>query len=314
MEPDLGELFCVPPAQFVATRDRLAAAARADGDKELARRIRGLRRPTLTAWAVNLLAHRDPERLARLLDIGAALRSAWERGGDLGDPERRRGELIPRLVRRAAELAADAGTPIRDAALREIEETLYAATIDPQAAEQVRTGRLSRPLAHTGFAPPGALPAPGGEPATRPAAEPAAKKTPSRPRGRTAGAEPQATAPPREDPRLRLRRLTVEADDAAERFAAAEREEADWRGERDRAHGDLAAVDAELARLRALLRDRQADREAAERRLRIARREHERAAKAVATARRRAAEAKRRLDAAIAETGERRRGTRGDRR
>lgn len=49
------ELYAVLPAEFTATRDDRARAARRAGDRELARRISTLRKPTLGAWAANLL-------------------------------------------------------------------------------------------------------------------------------------------------------------------------------------------------------------------------------------------------------------------
>jgi hypothetical protein len=294
VESDVGDLFSVPPGRFVATRDRLAAAARDEGDRRRAGEISRLRRPTVSAWAVNLLALQAPDELGPLLDIGAELRTAWAQGGGLGDAERRRSDLIARLVRRAVELAADAGNPVRDGANREIEETLNAATVDPEAAEQVRAGRLTRPLSHAGFAPPGILPVP----ATPISSAARAGGPPKRAPGRTAA--------PRhgEERRLRLRRLTVAVDNAADQVAATERDEAGRESELDEAQSALAAATDEVERLRAELRDRQADREKVERRVRLARREHERAVRAAAAARRNAEEARRRLDQAVAETGD----------
>jgi hypothetical protein len=288
VESDVGDLFSVPPGRFVATRDRLAAAARDEGDRRRAGEISRLRRPTVSAWAVNLLALQAPDELGPLLDIGAELRTAWAQGGGLGDAERRRSDLIARLVRRAA------GSPVRDGANREIEETLNAATVDPEAAEQVRAGRLTRPLSHAGFAPPGILPVPA---------------TPISPAARAGGPPKRApgrTAAPRhgEERRLRLRRLTVAVDNAADQVAATERDEAGRESELDEAQSALAAATDEVERLRAELRDRQADREKVERRVRLARREHERAVRAAAAARRNAEEARRRLDQAVAETGD----------
>lgn len=291
----MGDLFCIPPARFVAARDRLAAAARDEGDKRRAGEISRLRRPTVSAWAVNLLAHRASDELGPLLDIGAELRTAWAKGGGLGDAERRRSDLISRLVRRAVVLTADAGHPLRDGANREIEETLNAATVDSEAAEQVRAGRLTRPLSHAGFAPPGVLPAPA-TPISSAAGSGGAPK-------RTSG---RRTAAPRhgEERKLRLRRLTVAVDNAADQVASTERDEADRGAELEEAQVALAAATGEVERLRAELRERQADREKVERRVRLARREHERAARSAATARRNAEEARRRLDQAVAETGD----------
>ncbi|MGW4517724.1 hypothetical protein ACWEO4_38520 [Streptomyces sp. NPDC004393] len=43
------ELYGLPPGEFTAVRDERAKAARAAGDRDLAERIRRMRRPTLAA-------------------------------------------------------------------------------------------------------------------------------------------------------------------------------------------------------------------------------------------------------------------------
>jgi hypothetical protein len=287
VEFDTRLLFTVPPREFVATRDRLATAARDNGDPALAKRIRGLRRPTVSAWAVNLLAHRDATRLGRLLDVGTELRRAWAEGGETLEPGRRRSTLITELVRRAGELAADAGNPLREPAVHEVEETLNAATIDPAAAEDVRSGRLSHPLRHSGFAAPvleTAKPAakPGAKPAAKPGTKPAAKPVP----------EPRDE---RSAHRQRLRRLVLEADNAAARVTTAERDRADRESELRQARDALATAEADLDRIRTELRAQEKDREAAARRVRRAEWESARAARSATTARAQADEAHRRL-------------------
>ncbi|WP_207401104.1 hypothetical protein, partial [Actinomadura roseirufa] len=131
------ELYGVAPAEFVAARTRLARRAKDEGDGALARRIAALRRPTAPAWAVNLLARSAPGDLAALLDVGARLRAAWGSGDDLSDLEQRRARLVADLVRTASGLAAGAGAPLRDPAVREVEDTLQAATVDAGTAEEV---------------------------------------------------------------------------------------------------------------------------------------------------------------------------------
>ncbi|WP_149038293.1 hypothetical protein [Kitasatospora sp. MBT63] len=66
------ELYALPVSEFTAARDGAAARARRDGDRELAARLRKLRRPTASAHAVNLLARNHRSELADLLDLGQA--------------------------------------------------------------------------------------------------------------------------------------------------------------------------------------------------------------------------------------------------
>src|SRR5205823_2430064 len=130
------ELYGVLPTEFTAARKRLAGGLpRAEG-----RRLAALRRPTVPAWAVNLLVRDDA--VGPLLDLGERMRAAWAGGGELASLDRERATLVSGLVRRARELAADAGRPISDAFADEVEETLRAAIADPSAADAVRAGRL----------------------------------------------------------------------------------------------------------------------------------------------------------------------------
>ncbi len=159
------ELYGVVPAEFTATRQRLA-----DGlTRDEARRFKAFRRPTVPAWAVNLLV-RDGQ-VGPLLDLGERMRTAWSEGGDLTTLERERVTLVDDLVRRARTLADQAGRPLSDAFASEVESTLRAAIADPEAAEAVRAARLERSLSHTGFGTFGATTSgPRREPASRKAA------------------------------------------------------------------------------------------------------------------------------------------------
>ncbi|MGH3239684.1 MAG: hypothetical protein ACRDNL_04835, partial [Spirillospora sp.] len=74
------ELYGVRPADFVVTRKRLVQDAKDAGDGPLAKWIGELRRPTLSAWAVNLLSRSSGDDLERLLDVGAEMRAAWGSG------------------------------------------------------------------------------------------------------------------------------------------------------------------------------------------------------------------------------------------
>lgn len=144
-------LFALPPEDFTAARDGLAKRLRAGGDAEAARQVRQLRRPTVPAWALNQLVRAGPEDLQRLLKTGDDLRRAQRAalsgagGGRLREATARRRALLDELTERAARLLADSGRspdPHRAA----IAATLEAATVDDEAADLVRTGRLPREL------------------------------------------------------------------------------------------------------------------------------------------------------------------------
>ncbi|HEY2724890.1 MAG TPA: hypothetical protein VGI84_09405 [Pseudonocardiaceae bacterium] len=154
------ELYSVPPAQFVAARDEAVRHARDNGDRQLAARIGRLRRPTQSAWAVNLLVRAAAPQIEALLDLGDQLRSAQQRlhGEQLRRLNQQRRDAIGALAQRAGRLAADAGHPLSGPAVVEVEQTLAAALADQECARVVREGRLTRSLQHVGMGVPPLIP------------------------------------------------------------------------------------------------------------------------------------------------------------
>ncbi|MDX3071620.1 hypothetical protein ACIP98_06555 [Streptomyces sp. NPDC088354] len=159
-------LYALAPEDFTAARDEHVRNARRSGDRALAARIAGLRRPSLAAWAGNLLVREHGDEVAALLGLGEALRRAHRDldGAQLRALGRQQRALVDALGQQAARLAADAGRPLAEAALDEVRGTLHAALADAGAARAWATGRLVRPLSGTvdfeqavGGAPPGAV-------------------------------------------------------------------------------------------------------------------------------------------------------------
>ena len=148
------ELYVLPPADFVAARNELVRQARAAGSRDVATRLQGLRRPTRSAWLVNLLA-RDPIAMQRLSALGRELRDAQTglAGAELRNLAEQRRQLIADLLDRAQAHAAASGVRLTPAVLSEVEATLQAALVDLAGALTIRNGRLVRPLSHSGFGP-----------------------------------------------------------------------------------------------------------------------------------------------------------------
>jgi hypothetical protein len=283
------DLYGVPPAEFVETRKRLVQEAKAAGDAALAKRIGALRRPTLSAWAVNLLARPASGDLGDLLAVGEEMRAAWGSGRGLGDLERRRAGLVRSLVRRAADLAAEAGNPLREQAVREVEDTLQAATVDAGVAEEVRAGRLPQPRSHTGFVPAGFPMAPA-EKEERP--EPKPEQRPAR--------EPKEKKKEPERARSNVTRTSAarakRAETLRKRAEQAERKLAEREERADAARREVEEASAEVGRLRHELDRAVAERDAASRRAGRAEQNRVRAEEAAREARRAAAEARRAAD------------------
>jgi hypothetical protein len=148
------ELYVLPPADFVAARNELVRKAQAAGSREVAEQLRRLRRPTRSAWLVNLLA-RDSAAMQGLSTLGRELRDA-QTGlvrTELRDLAERRRHLIADLLNQARVHAAELGIRLTPTLLSEVEATLQAALVDLAGAMTIRNGRLVRPLSHAGFGP-----------------------------------------------------------------------------------------------------------------------------------------------------------------
>jgi hypothetical protein len=253
VEAALDELYALPPSDFVARREERAAAARTAGRAEDARRIRAARRPTLAAWAANLLRRSRPDEAERFLELGRALREAYATLDPEGLKElsAQRRRIVSELSRQAAELAREAGHPLSDAVQRDVETTLRAVLADPEAAEVWAGGRLESTL-------------------TPPSEFAATAPGPARKEPRAPARAP--SAPPRGKDELAQRRAERQQRLALAQEAAREAEERlrDRRTEQERADADLEAA-------RERHREAQEQVTAVEDRLRQARAELERA-------------------------------------
>jgi len=148
------ELYVLPPSDFVAARNELVRQARVAGNREVAEQLRQLRRPTRSAWLVNLLA-RDSAAMQGLSSLGRELRDA-QTGlvrTELRHLAERRRHLIADLLNQARVHAAEVGIRLTPTLLSEVEATLQAALVDLAGAMTIRNGRLVRPLSHAGFGP-----------------------------------------------------------------------------------------------------------------------------------------------------------------
>jgi hypothetical protein len=148
-------LYEAPPDGFVAARAAAIADARKSGDKDAAKRYAALRKPTVAAWLVNLLALRRPELIDDLVELSTALREAQRglQGGQLRELSNQRRQVVSALVAAARKLAVeeDPGLSAGKLPLAEVEATLTAALAEPEVAEQVRSGRLVRAATYAGF-------------------------------------------------------------------------------------------------------------------------------------------------------------------
>lgn len=170
-----GELYEVPPGEFVAVRTARRDQARAAGDRVLAKAIGALPKLSTAAWVCNLLVRAHRAEIEGLVELGDLLREAQQNlaGDELKALNRQRAQLLTALTRQAAELARERGHAVSTAVAGQVEETLRAAMSDPEAGEALLGGRLASAMSYSGL---GGV---AGRPELRlvPPAEPAAKPT-----------------------------------------------------------------------------------------------------------------------------------------
>lgn len=274
-DPDAvaAELYALSPSEFTAARN--ARAAELTG--ATAKAVRAMRKPSVAAWAVNLLV-RDGQ-LAEAVELSRALHEAQDDldAAELARLGRDRRALVAGLARRAAALAKDAGTTLSAAVAEEVARTVNAAIVDEAAGAAVLTGRLVRTIspdadaADLADAVAGTLP--GATPRPQPARDDLAAR---RARKAAEAAARQADRAASEAERERAR---------ADERAAKARTRADLLHERaEELRADLARVERDAAAADEELATREAAASAAADRARTAARDAERARKAAAEA------------------------------
>ena len=158
-ERDLDDLYGLPREEFTSARNSLVRDLRKAGRKDEAEEVGALKKPSVSAWAVNQLARRHPQKVAELVKAGDGLRKAQrdvlagKKGADVREASRAQHDLADELVDAAREILATAGTPATQATAQRISGSLRAASTDPAAAKLLRKGRLSEDVESVGFGP-----------------------------------------------------------------------------------------------------------------------------------------------------------------
>ena len=142
-------LYAGSPEEFTDQRN---AAAKGCGDKALAAQLKKLKKPSVAAWAVNLLVRREAEQIASVLALAESLRAAAEAldGDELRALTRQRRQLTIALATSARSLAREQGVRLTGPVVDQVEGMLTAAMLDPVAAQVVRTGRVLTAFTSTG--------------------------------------------------------------------------------------------------------------------------------------------------------------------
>ena len=231
------QLYGLPPEEFVPARSGIAAQAKEDGDKALAKAVTQLPKPTTAAWLLNLLVRDQPDQVSELIALGDALRQAQEKlaGPQLRQLSQQRHEVIAGFTRKALAPARRAGRPVTADLSAQVQETLSAAIADPEAGQALLSGRLTKGLSYAGL---GDVSISG--PVTTAA---------TRPKARAAKADASAEL----ERRRRIREATAEVERLEQAVAEATDGAADAQREEEEAREQEAAAAVQVEELRSAL-------------------------------------------------------------
>jgi hypothetical protein len=157
VDQEVEALYGLPLDEFTKARDALARARAKEQGKEAGAAVKALRKPSLTAWALNQLARGHPGEVEALLEAGDRLRRAQTAALEGGDPDELReaaraeaGE-VQALAGQARAILADAGRGGSAAHEDRLAATLRAAAVDSEAGDLLRRGVLTGDLSPAGF-------------------------------------------------------------------------------------------------------------------------------------------------------------------
>lgn len=221
MTPD--DLYALPLDEFVASRDRLARELADAGDPDEAKRVKTLRKPSVTAAALNDIARRRPDLITALTDSHRRLRSA-DSAATMRAASEARMAAIAQIV--------DAPGDVSEAVRRKMRSTLLAAATEPGVEDRLVAGRLASEAEPTGLGGFGLAVEFAADGQGRPDEPPSGKPATTRRSAKEARA------------RERAERLGHEAEDAAAEAKA-------LRQEAERADRAATAAEARAARARA---------------------------------------------------------------
>lgn len=253
--PSLDDLYAAEPEEFVAARNALAKQLKAAGDKDTAAEVARLRRPPVSAWALNQVARSRPDEIEALMTAAADLAGALAdpAGADLRAIQRAFRSAIEAVVRTTLDVVSSSGRNPSPGLQQAIQATLQAAAVDDGIALALRSGVLAEDEPAPGFLFVESDEASPARPATKPATKAAAPV--GSPRKAAIGRRTRPTraaadpAPAETTPETTGAKAGATAGAKAERAAerAAQRE-ADRSAAKERARLETEERDAERRR------------------------------------------------------------------
>ncbi|MGH7503349.1 MAG: DUF72 domain-containing protein [Longimicrobiales bacterium] len=139
LESAIAAMFAGPIESFVTRRDSLAKELRAAGRRDDAARVKTLRKPARMAWALDVAAQSDAERIERVAAAVEATLIAQSGGGDLRGAMSELRAAVGDLAGAASRAAAERGQTVDRSALV---NAVMAVIGNPGAFDGLRAGRL----------------------------------------------------------------------------------------------------------------------------------------------------------------------------
>jgi hypothetical protein len=156
LEAELDALFQLPPSEFTAARNALATRLKKAGRTDDADQVKGLGKPSVTAWAVNQLYWRHRDAFDRLIETGERFRKAQTsqlsgKAADLRGPLEARRTSLADMAKLAAATLRDGGSSATPDNMRRITTTLEALSTYGSLDGAPRAGRLIDDVDPPGF-------------------------------------------------------------------------------------------------------------------------------------------------------------------
>jgi hypothetical protein len=140
LERALAELHRGPLEDFIRRRDALSKELRAARKREQATTVKGLRKPSRTAWALNLAVLGDGDALGPVVAAVGETVDAQTRGGDVRRAIARLRTTVRDFAGRASGAAEAGGYGVGVGVLS---NSLFAVLGDTESFGQLRRGRLT---------------------------------------------------------------------------------------------------------------------------------------------------------------------------
>jgi hypothetical protein len=237
----LDRVFGAPLEDFVSERNALAKELSAAGKDDEAATVKALKKPSVSAWALNQGVRADPKATKALLAAAKKLEAAQSEAlqgeaaalRDAQEEQQRTVDAMLDAVERAA-----SGRDLSPAMLDRVRETLRAIPGDNELREEFEEGRVTRDRRAVGFS--GAI-------ADVPAA-PRRKRAKAAPRKREAERRLTRAQKAHETAQERLEVARGSVDQLDEQLKAARRRAKEAEAALSEAKGELRAAEKEAKR------------------------------------------------------------------